>query len=417
MRKPFPQAGRDSKSVLAALAAMKDGDADWQGGRVPLFVFKGSNEASDIAQAAFNVFYAENALGRTRAFPSLERMEQDIIQMALDLFHAPDEATGFVTTGGTESIIQAIQTCRDQARAKRGNPAHRGNIVCAFSAHPAFDKGARLMDLEVRRLPVGEDFRADVSAISSAIDGDTIMIVGSAPCFPFGVFDPIEDLAEVANRRGLWLHVDACVGGYLAPFVKANGRRVPAFDLGVNGVSSLSADLHKFGYAPKPISTLFYSSSELARHHGFEFHDWPNGRFATTTIVGTRAGGAIAGAWALFEHLGREGYNEIAANLMAGIDVYRDGVNAIDGLAVLGNPELSIVSFGSDQFDIYRVAETLQRKGWTPGLLQQPKAIHRMMSMLHVPVMEAYLADLTAAVEEVRASGDGGGGARVAAEY
>ncbi len=415
MRKTFPSRGRGRSDVLAALEAMKQGDADWQGGRVPLFVFKGSDEATDIAQAAFNLYYAENALGRHRAFPSLNQMEQDIVDMALDLFQAPVGATGFVTTGGTESIIQAIQTCRDYNRVKRADPAHRGNIVAAVSVHPAFDKGARLMDLEVRRLPVAADFRADPGAIEAAIDDDTIMIVGSAPCFPFGVFDPVEDLADLARRTGLWLHVDACVGGYLAPFVAANGGRVPAFDFAVDGVMSLSADLHKFGFAPKPISTVFYRSHDHSQHHGFAFNDWPNGRFATTTIVGTRAGGAIAGAWALFEHLGRDGYGAIADKLMAGIEAYRAGIGAIDGLHVLGDPELSIVAYGSDRFDIYRVAELLEAKGWTPGLLQQPKAIHRMMSMLHVAVMDDYLQDLTTVAAEVAAGA--AGEAQLAAEY
>jgi sphinganine-1-phosphate aldolase len=415
MRMPFPEKGLSESSVLAALENMKAGDADWQGGRVPLFVFKGSQAAADIAQQAFNIFYTENALGRLRAFPSLDRMEREIIAMALDLFGAPDDASGFVTTGGTESIIQAIQTCRDYNRDRRRDAGHRGNIVMAVSGHPAFDKGARLMDLDVRRVPVRPDLRADAAAMSGVIDDDTIMLVGSAPCFPFGVFDPIEELADMARRRGIWFHVDACVGGYLAPFVKANGGRVPAFDLSIDGVCSMSADLHKFGYAPKPISTLFYRERHHAAHHGFEFHGWPNGRFATTTIVGTRAGGAIAGAWALFQHLGSEGYRAIAEQLMTGIAQYRRGIEAIDGLHVLGDPELSIVAFGSERHDIFRIAETMQAKGWTPGLLQEPKAIHRMMSMLHVPAMETYLHDLADAVAAAGSHGPDESG--LVAEY
>ncbi|MBU2534174.1 MAG: aminotransferase class V-fold PLP-dependent enzyme [Alphaproteobacteria bacterium] len=409
MRLTFPEGGMGKERVLAALEQMKADDADWQGGRVPLFVFRGSDEATEVAQAAFNLYFTENALGRHRAFPSLDRMEREIVAMALDLFHAPGDATGFVTTGGTESIIQAVQTCRDCARSKRGDASHRGNIVMAISGHPAFDKAARLMDLEVRRMPVSDELTADAGAIEGSIDNDTIMIVGSAPCFPYGVFDPISELAEVARSRGVWLHVDACVGGYLAPFVRVNGGRVPDFDFSIDGVSSLSADLHKFGYAPKPISTLFYRSGELARFHGFEFSGWPNGRFATTTIVGTRAGGAIAGAWALFNYLGRAGYRDIAGQLMDGVAAYRAGIDAIDGLRVLGDPELSIVAFTADGFDIFEVAELMKEKGWTPGLLQQPKAIHRMMSMLHVPAMADYLRDLGCAVAAARgSSGDAG---------
>jgi sphinganine-1-phosphate aldolase len=415
MRTQFPAKGLGRGEVLEALSSMKAGDADWQGGRVPLFVFKGSDQATDISQAAFNLYFSENALGRARAFPSLQRMEDDIIAMALDLFHGPEEAAGYVTTGGSESIIQAVQTCRDYNRAQRGDRHHRGNIVMPTSGHPAFDKAARLMDLEVRRVPVAANFAADTAAMESAIDKDTIMLVGSAPCFPFGVFDPIEALAEIALRHAVWLHVDACVGGYFTPFAVASGRSIPAFDLGIPGVCSMSADLHKFGYAPKPISTVFYSAPAYSDHHGFEFHDWPNGRFATTTIVGTRAGGAIAGAWALFHHLGRDGYTAIADELLSGIEMYRAGVADIPGLKVLGDPALSIVAVGADDIDIFRVAEIMQEKNWVPGLLQQPKALHRMMSMLHVASMPDYLADLSAAADAVRSEKPGT--AEIRAEY
>lgn len=415
MRKPFPTSGQSREDVLTQLRGFKKNDADWLGGRVPLFVFKGSEAAADISQDAYNIFFTENALGRARAFPSILQMEQDIIAMALDLFQAPEDSTGFVTTGGTESIIQAVQTCRDYQRAKRNRPSHRGNIVMAYSGHPAFDKAAGLMDLEVRRVPCGPDYRADVAAIEGAIDTETIMVVGSAPCFPYGVFDPIQELNDLAARRQIWLHVDACVGGYLAPFVRQSGRDIPPFDFSLSHVSSMSADLHKFGFAPKPISTVFYRDPEKAAHHGFEFHDWPNGRFATTTIVGTRAGGAIAGAWALFHHLGRDGYTEIADRLMTGIEHYRDGIAAIEGLNVLGTPELSIVAVGSDELDVFAIAEHMQEKGWVPGLLQKPKALHRMMSMLHVPSMNQYLEDLSAITAGI-AAGEAKG-ATIAAEY
>ena len=415
MRKTFPASGQARDEVLNQLRSFKQDDADWSGGRVPLFVFKGSGAAAEISQDAYNIFFTENALGRTRAFPSIQRMEQDIVEMALDLFQAPDEASGFITTGGTESIIQAVQTCRDYERAKRDDPTHRGNIVMAYSGHPAFDKAAGLMDLEVRRVPCGLDYRADVSALECAIDANTIMLVGSAPCFPYGVFDPIEDLSAVAERHNIWLHVDACVGGYLAPFVRQSGRPIPAFDFSVPGVSSMSADLHKFGFAPKPISTVFYRNPDKAAHHGFEFHDWPNGRFATTTIVGTRAGGAIAGAWALFQHLGRDGYTVIASELMTGIEAYRAEIEGIENLHVLGAPELSIVAVGSNKLDIFRIAEIMQGQGWVPGLLQSPKALHRMMSMLHVPAMPQYLADLKEATATVDA--ESGKGAIISAEY
>lgn len=414
MRTRFPSHGRDGPSLLADMRAMKSADADWKGGRVPLFVFKADDATDAIGREAFAEFFAENALGSKRAFLSLGRMEREVVEMGLDLFRAPDGAQGYMTTGGTESIVMAVQTARDYARSARRDPAHRGNLVLPETAHPAFDKAARLMDLEVRRIAVGPDYRADPAAMATAIGADTILLVGSAPCFPFGIIDPVPELSALALSRGVWLHVDACVGGYLAPFVRANGRPVPDFEMHLPGVASLSADLHKFGYTPKPASTIFYRDADRARHHGFDADVWPNGRFATTTIVGTRPGGAVAGAWATLNHLGREGYSRIAGDLMAMIDRYRAGIAAISDLQVIGDPQLSIVAVGSETVDVFRVAELMAAKGWVPGLTQRPKGLHRMMSLLHAPSLDQYLADLASTVAEVRTTA---GEARIEARY
>lgn len=407
MRKRLPETGRTHDVILAEMREMKGGDIDWQRGRAPLFVFKATDELHDLSRAAFFEYFTENALGGRRAFPSVKRMEDDVVDMALSLFNAPDDAQGFMSTGGTESIVQAIQTCRDWTRKQRKEPALRGNIVAAESAHPAFNKGAKLMDIEVRRAPVGADLRADPAAIEAMIDDETIMIVGSAPSFPYGVIDPIDALGALAERRGVWLHVDACVGGYLAPFAKMIGRDIPAFDFTVPGVSSISADLHKFGFCPKPASTVFYRTADKAEHHSFDFADWPNGRFMTSTIIGTRPAGGVAAAWATFEFLGIEGYKKIARDLMAFIDAYKAGIRDIRGLEILGNPHLSIVAYGSAEMDVFRVAEIMQTKGWLPGLVQKPKAIHRMMSLIHAPALDEYLADVRAAVGVVRQEGTG----------
>jgi len=401
----FPARGRAAVDVLREMEGMKAGDADWRSGRVPLYVFGATPDVEAIGKAAFNAFFTENALGAKRAFASLRRMEDEVVAMALDLFGAPEGATGCMTTGGTESIVLAVQACRDHERARRSMPGLRGNIVLPETAHPAFDKAAHLMDIEVRRVPARADFRADPGAMAGAIDDATLMVVGSAPCFPFGVVDPIEDIAELALSRGTWMHVDACVGGYLAPFARRIGRPVPAFDLSVRGVASLSADLHKFGFCPKPASTLFFRSAAHAARLGFDMDVWPNGRFRTATVVGTRPGGGVAAAWATLQHLGSEGYEAIAARLMAMVDRYRAGIAAIDGLHVHGDPHLSVVAFGASGYDVFRVAEEMEKRGWVPGLTQRPRGIHRMMSLLHEPAMQGYLADLAACAATVRDAG------------
>jgi glutamate/tyrosine decarboxylase-like PLP-dependent enzyme len=403
MRTKMAAQGRAREEVLSDLRSFKAGDIDWTHGRAPLFVFKGDDQAHEVGREAFFEYFSENALGAKRAFHSVRRMEEEVVDMALDLFHAPESGRGFMTTGGTESIIQAVQTCRDWTREQRGKPGLGGNIVAPESLHPAFDKAARLMDLEIRRAPVGLDFRADVGAMEALIDENTLMLVGSAPCFPYGVIDPIAEIGALAERHGLWLHVDACVGGYLAPFARRIGRDIPDFDFSVPAVTSISADLHKFGFCPKPASTVFYRDPDKARLHAFDFNAWPNGRFSTATIVGTRPAGGVAAAWATMQFLGVEGYERVARELMEFIDRYKAGVGAIDGLQVLGRPHLSIVAFGAQDFDIFAVAERLSAKGWLPGLVQRPKAIHRMMSLLHAPSLDEYLADLRECVAAVRA--------------
>ncbi len=398
----MPDQGRAAAEVLAEMRTSKAADCDWQHGRAPLFVFKASDELYEFGRAAFFEFFSENALGGGRAFPSVKRMEDDVVDMALNLFNAPEEAKGFMSTGGTESIIQAVQTCRGWTRVQRKDSKFRGNLVLSETAHPAFDKAAKLMDLEIRRVPVLANLQMDLAGMEAALSDETIMMVGSAPNFSFGIIDPITELSAIALRRNMWLHVDACVGGYLAPFARQIGRDIPDFDFQVPGVCSISADLHKFGFCPKPASTVFYRNSDKAQFHAFDFSDWPNGRFFTNTLVGTRPAGGVAAAWATFQHLGVQGYRQIARELMGFIDAYKKGVSEVPGIHVFGNPHLSIVAYGSTEFDIFRVAELMSEKGWLPGLLQNPKGIHRMMSMIHAPSLEEYLLALRLAVSNVQ---------------
>jgi sphinganine-1-phosphate aldolase len=404
-RTPFPSSGRPRAELMDALEAMRAGDADWRHGRVPLYVFGATDDVAEIGKAAFNAYFTENALGGKRAFASLRRMEEEVLGIGLDLFHAPPEASGTLTGGGTESILLAVKSARDLQRARRGG-RHAANLVLPVSAHPAFDKAALLMDLEVRRVPVAADYRADVAAMEAAIDADTILLVGSAPCFPYGVVDGIPALGEVALRHGVALHVDACVGGYVANFARELGAGFGPFDFAVPAVVSLSADLHKFGFCPKPASTVFFRDAARAAAAGFDLDVWPNGRFATSTFVGTRPGGAVAAAWAVLNFLGREGYLEITRRLLAMREDYEAGIARIGGLAVVGRPDLSILAVGSDDpaLDMFKVADGLSARGWIPGLVRQPRALHSMMSLLHEPAREDWLRDVAASVTEARAA-------------
>jgi sphinganine-1-phosphate aldolase len=398
----FEECGRQRGSVIAELEAMRARDADWRGGRVPLYVFSGPPDVQEVGRQAFNMFFSENALGARRAFPSLLRMEQEVIGMGLDLFHAPEGALGNMTSGGTESIVMAVKTCRDWSRTQRAERWFRGNIVAPETVHPAFDKAAALMDLAVKRIPAGVDHRADVAAMAAAIDADTIMLAGSAPGFSFGVIDPMADLSRLALEHGLWLHCDACVGGWLAPFAAEIGRAIPQFDFALPGVCSLSADLHKFGFCPKPASAIFYRSTALQAFQEMAFDGWPSGRFATQTLVGTRAGGAVAAAWAVLRYLGREGYRRIAADLLAMRDAYVADLQQIPGMTIRGAPELTNIAFGCDDIDMAKVASLMAERGWLPGQVRTPPSLHLMLSLHHAPARASYVRDVAECVAAVR---------------
>jgi sphinganine-1-phosphate aldolase len=450
MRSALPTVGLSRDEIFARMKALSAGDIDWRRGRAPLYVFKANDGIAALGRDAYLEYFTENALGGKRAFHGIKKMEDDIVAMGLSLLHAPDDAAGFFTTGGSESIISAVLACRDYGRrtsglaataaassaasassrpattaaassaasASPGRPSQRAgkdrNIVLPYSAHPAFTKAARLMDIELRRIPVAANYRADVAAMARAIDADTMMLVGSAPCFSYGTIDPIADLGNLAEDRGLWLHVDACVGGYIAPFAAKAGYPIPAFDFAVPGVTSISADLHKFGFCPKPASTVFYRAADRAACQPFEMDDWPGGKFATTSLAGTRPGGAVAGAWATLQGMGEQGYVSTARQIMELARAYRRGIEAI-GLTVVGEPDLSILCFTSSEFDMLRVGEVMATRGWLPGLVREPHAMHLMLSMLHAGAIDDYLRDLRDAVAQVR--GEGGKAAKVDVTY
>ena len=398
----FPEKSLAPAAVFAEMENARQSDVDWRRGRLGLYVHFGGEDVLEVAKEAYRRFFSENALG-PKAFPSLKKFEDDIVAWTADLLHAGPEATGVVSSGGTESIFLAVKTARDHARAERPD-VKVPEIVAPVSAHPAFDKAAHYLCMKVRRVPLRADFRADVPALAAAITPDTIMIVGSAPTFPHGVIDPIPDIAALARERKLWLHVDACVGGFLAPFVRRIGYPVPPFDFAVEGVRSMSADLHKYGFTAKGASVMVLADQSLRKHLIFEFDNWPRGRYAAPTFTGTRPGGAIAAAWAVLRYLGIEGYMRIARQLMDARDRMMQGIGAIDGLYVVGTPELTVMGYGSHELDTFAIAEQMTQKGWFVSTMSEPPGIHMgMPTLAHVAVVEEYLADLAATVATVRA--------------
>ncbi len=399
----FPKTGTDWPTLKARMQDMAVDDADWRSGKTALYVFNAGDDVRDVAHEAYGMFMSENGLAPA-VFPSLQQMETDVVGFGLDLLQAPEDAFGGMTSGGTESILIAVKTCRDYWRAQ-GRDMSSANVVLPFSAHPAFNKACELFDLTAKRVPLADDFTADPSRMAAAMDDDTILIVGSAPCFPFGLIDPLAELSEVAEDRDVWLHVDACVGGYFAPFARMNGVNLPAFDFALPGVRSMSADLHKYGYAAKGASTVFFRDESLREFRDFHFDEWPNGVMVTPSMAGTRPGGAIAAAWAVINYLGQDGYREKAADVLKTRDKLLAGLNEIGDLDVWGQPPLGLICFGSERFDILAVADAMRAKGWISARTQQPRGLHLMLSPYHLNVIDDYLADLAEAVADVRESG------------
>jgi sphinganine-1-phosphate aldolase len=398
----MPQQGRDWDELRAEMIARGGGDVDWRSGKTAVYVFNAGEDIHHVQHEAYGMFMAENGLGPL-AFPSLAQMEKEVIGMALGLLHAPEGAAGAMTSGGTDSITMALKTARDFARAN-GKPLTDHNIVLPRSAHLAFDKAAHLMDIAVRRVPLKGDgsYEADAGAMAEAVDASTIMMVGSAPNFPQGIIDPIAALGDVAAAKGVWLHVDACVGGYFAPFARMNGVAVPDFDFAVPAVHSMSADLHKYGYCAKGASTVLFRSEALYRHMPFSMRDWSGAPMKTPTLAGTRPGGAISAAWAVMNMLGVEGYREKQGLVCATRETIEAGVKAL-GFEVLGRPLLGLIAFRHPEAETLALYAAMRARGWFTSFTAEPASLHLMLSPKHAEVADAYLADLAAALVDVKA--------------
>lgn len=379
--------------------ARKD-DVDWRHGRLFGLVYFFGEDLLRVATDVYSMFLSESA-SKPQNWPSLKRFETDIIGMVSRLFHGGEEATGNVTSGGTESIFLAVKAVRDWARANRPT-LESPEIALPRSAHPAFDRSAQYLGLKVVRVPVHADLRADVRALGKAITGNTVMIVGSAPGYPHGVVDSVRALGELAEKWNLWLHVDAC-HGFLAPFVKELGYPVTEFDFAVPSVTTISVDLHKWGFAPKGASVILHRDAESQKYQWFDFSDWQGGRYRSLTFTGTRTGGSVAAAWAVMNYLGQQGYLKIAKAVMETKRAIIQGINAIDGLQIFGEPELGIITFGSQDFDIFAVADGMDKRKWVTARSSEPPGMHLVISPAHARIVDEFLKDLTQVVRNVKA--------------
>ncbi|HZN16515.1 MAG TPA: aminotransferase class V-fold PLP-dependent enzyme [Acidimicrobiales bacterium] len=397
----LPEHGLASDEIVAALAAKRTGDVRWQDGRTFGMVFDGGPDVHEVAEAAAAMFLHDNALN-TSAFPSVAQIQAEVVEMCAALFNGGPDAAGFLTSGGTESILMAVKAARERGKAERG--ITEPEMVVARSAHAAFHKAAHYFGLRLHNVAVRDDWRADVGAMAACVNDNTVLVVGSAPQYPQGVIDDIPALAEVAAATGASFHTDACMGGFVLPFMERLGEPVPPWDFRVEGVTTISADLHKLGYAPKGVSVILHRTKELRRYQTFIFDDWLGGFYGSPNMQGSRSALPMACAWAVMHRLGMEGYLE---RTRATIDTTRRmtaAVRATDGLLVPGEPDAHILSIASaGDLDVFALGDALlARGGWFHDRQSPPDALHATVSAGNAPHVDAYVADLAACVDQVR---------------
>lgn len=410
-RVSLPAQGTAREAILSQLDEAAAGDLPWLERLAAGTNYVAGDDVTEVAKQAYLRFFSTNGL-LPSTFPSLARFEREVIDYAAGLLHGPD-AVGSITSGGSESILMGVKSARDRARVVHPEIT-APRMVVPDSAHPAFWKAAHYFGLELVRVPLDADLQIDLAAYRAAIDDRTVLLVASAPSLTLGMVDPIETIGPWALERDINLHVDSCVGGFFLPFAEKLGYPVPTFDFRVPGVTTISADLHKFGYTAKGTSTIMSRDPEIFRHQVFSFGgpDRPDDWYVTPSMTGTRPGGAIAAAWAVMTYLGEEGYLRVVGATMAYLRRWWDGIEAIDGLEMMGVPAMSVFGYTSKTLDMFAIADGLESRGWMVFRDTHPvPSIRFMQSAGHEPFVDAYLADLREITELVRSgqlTSDGG---------
>ena len=397
----LPTVGRSRDDILAGMRQLAERETPrWRDGYVSGAVYHGDPDYLAFLSQAYALHSVSNPL-HVDLWPSIARYEAEIVAMTATMLGGEPGVCGTVTSGGTESILLAMKTYRDWARERRG--IRRPEVIAPVTAHAAFDKAAHYFGIQLVRIPVDDEFRADVAAARRALTRNTIALVGSAPSFPHGIIDPITDLAALAQDRRIGMHVDACLGGFVLPWAQRLGYPVPPFDFSVPGVTSISVDTHKYGYAPKGASVILYRTEELRRFQYYVAADWPGGLYVSPTMAGSRPGALSAAAWAAMVSMGEQGYLEATRRILETAHRIRAGIEAIPELRILGDP-LWVIAFTATRLDIYRILDRMAQRGWNLNGLHHPPAIHICVTLPHTApgVADRFIADLRDAVAAVR---------------
>ena len=401
----IPEHGWSKEEVLGTLESFRTNDMPWRDGRTWAYVYDPGPAAEDVIKRAFTMYLSENALDPT-VFPSTLRLETEVVAMAAAHLKGDDEVVGNFTSGGTESIILAVKTARDHARATRPG-IREPEIVLPETAHAAFQKACHYLDVRPVIVPVDPaTFRADPAEIRRGIGPSTILLVGSAVSYAHGVVDPIAEIGALALEHGLLFHVDACMGGFLLPYFRRLGAPVPPFELDVPGVTSISMDLHKYAFAAKGASVILHRSKELRRHQMYACSSWTGYTIVNPTVQSTKSAGPVAAAWAVLHFIGDDGYLEIARQVLDATRRIAAGIRAIPGLRLLGEPDMNLVAFTSDQVSVFHVVDEMKTRGWYVqpqlGFASSKENVHLSINPASVRWVDAMLGDLRASVEVAR---------------
>lgn len=402
----IPSSGMEEDALFARLDSYRGNDLDTKGGRTWAYVYDpGRADIDRVAKRALVEFYDENALDPT-VFPSLLRIENEVVGMARAHLRGDDDVVGNFTTGGTESIMMAVKAARDRARELRPD-LDRPTMVLPVTAHAAFHKAAHYFDVEAVSVPVDTaTWKADVEAMAAACDDRTILLVGSAVSYAHGVVDPIPELGRLALERDLLFHVDGCIGGFILPYVRRLGREVTNFDFSVPGVTSMSMDFHKYAYTPKSASVVLYRDASLRRYQLYAKAAWTGYTVINTTFQSTKSGGALAATWAALNYVGDQGYLEITERTMAAVDAIRAGVDRMDDLDVMGHPESNLVAMTSDTVNVFDVVDEMRTERWYVqpqlGFAGSRENIHLSVGGASLELVPELLADLASACDTAR---------------
>lgn len=401
----LPAVGHSREEIIQEMEALfSKEEPKWREGKVSGAVYHGDEKHVAFQNQVYSINSQSNPL-HFDVWPSANKFEAEIVSMTAHMLGAgetQDEIVGTVSSGGTESIMLAMKTYRDWARDKKG--ITQPEMVVPTTAHAAFDKASQYFNIKMIRIPVGSDFRADVEATRAAITPNTIVIVGSAPPFPHGIIDPIQELSELAQSHGIGFHTDACLGGFLLPWAAKLGYPVPPFDFRLPGVTSMSADTHKYGYAAKGTSVVLYRGREMRHYQYYVTTEWPGGLYFSPTFAGSRPGALSAACWAAMLSMGEQGYMDAARGILEAATKIKQGIKNIPGLKVLGDP-LFVIAIASDELDIYAVSDVMTKMGWSLNGLQQPPAVHIALTQRQTQpgLAEKFVQDLAGAAAYVKA--------------